>query len=78
MNLRGLASRKLIRDEEACVECGACVGQCRSGALFTDRISGCVLFDRAVCVSCRLCVPACSYRALRLVDEGGPGTGGHR
>ncbi|MFO8073201.1 MAG: 4Fe-4S binding protein [Polyangia bacterium] len=63
------AARYPIRDEELCVHCGACVGQCRSGALTVEGRERRVGFHPERCVACELCVPACSYGALELLGE---------
>jgi len=54
------------KNDERCVECGACVGVCPSEALTLDRPSMKVLFDADRCVACGECVPACPVRAMEL------------
>ncbi len=51
-------------NEEKCIQCGACVGFCPTGALHHDRPSMKVLFDEDKCVACELCLTACLTRAM--------------
>ena len=58
-------AQDVVRNEEACVHCGACIAVCPSGAFSVgpdDRI----IFDPASCVGCGLCVPACPPRAMEV------------
>ena len=64
-----LPARNIVRDEELCVHCGACVGQCPSGAFEVDRASGRVSLVGERCIACELCLPACSYGALESLDD---------
>ncbi len=55
----------VIRDEEECVHCGACVSICPTGTFrFEDWV---VVADSGKCIQCGACVVACPHRALRLV-----------
>jgi ferredoxin len=55
----------VIRDEEECVHCGACVAICPTGTFrFEDWR---VLTDVGRCIQCGACVVACPHRALKLV-----------
>ena len=67
---QGVRFQKLFqdirRDEESCVECGACVGVCPSGALSLERPSMKVALDADRCVACHECVKACPVRAIEL------------
>lgn len=63
----------LIRNEDACVHCGACAGICPSGAFTIDPECFEVAFDMAGCILCGLCVQVCCYGAIRpVVKFGGP------
>ena len=64
-----LPVQNLVWDEERCVGCGACVGQCPARAFRVEAASGRVVFDDEKCVACELCVPACSYGAVQPVSE---------
>ena len=58
--------RRVIQlDEEACIECGACVSLCPTEALrLTEDYS--LELDEDKCVYCEACVPACPVRALKV------------
>jgi len=58
--------RTVVRDDEVCTDCGACVVVCPSGALFMDLDSREVHFDAEKCVACGACVPACPPRAMSI------------
>jgi L-aspartate semialdehyde sulfurtransferase ferredoxin len=62
-----LPSRNLWWDEEACVHCTACVGQCLPGAFRVDAKTRQVVFDAEKCIACGLCLPACAYGAVAPV-----------
>lgn len=52
-------------DRESCLDCGACLSLCPSGALHHTEDKT-VELDESKCVYCELCIPACPARALRL------------
>lgn len=55
----------VIRDEDECVHCGACVSVCPTGTFrFNDWL---VVADSGKCIQCGACVTGCPQRALRLV-----------
>lgn len=56
-------------DEEACVDCGACVSLCPTDALTIDEDYSIVL-DEEKCVYCKECIPACPVKALEIKDLG--------
>jgi len=57
----------VVRDENRCTQCGACVVVCPTGALrVDDRNSQIVVFDSDRCIACELCVPACPPRAMKV------------
>ncbi|MGC8816333.1 MAG: 4Fe-4S binding protein [Candidatus Hadarchaeum sp.] len=66
---KGLEVKEIKRairlDRESCIDCGACLSLCPSGALYQDK-DNTVLLDEDKCVYCELCVPACPVRALEL------------
>ena len=64
-----LPLKNLVRHEQLCVHCGACVGQCRSRAFSVDPVTAEVVFDHTRCIACELCIPACSYGALESVSD---------
>jgi L-aspartate semialdehyde sulfurtransferase ferredoxin len=59
-------SQDVVRDEERCTSCGACVTICPSGAFELDRITREVRFDNEKCLACELCIKACPPRAMKL------------
>jgi ferredoxin len=54
------------KDDESCVDCGACVAVCPSSALVLERPSMRVALRADACVACGECVPACPVRAIEL------------
>lgn len=67
---QGIATQELekdvVRDDEVCTQCGACVTICPTDALRKDPVTQEVLFDAEECVACELCVPACPPRAMTV------------
>lgn len=53
-------------DAKKCTHCGACVGQCPTGALAVDPTTWRVALDSEKCIACQYCVPACPYRAISV------------
>jgi len=51
-------------DSEKCTHCGACVGQCPTGALYVEADTRHVVLDSEKCIACQQCVPACPYGAI--------------
>lgn len=62
-------SQKIIRDEDKCTDCTACVGQCISEALTVDQVSFRLMYHVDKCIACKLCIPACAFGALEPIDE---------
>ncbi len=58
--------RDVVRDEEKCTHCGACINICPTGALSMDVETREVSFDPDKCVACGLCVPVCPPRAMSV------------
>ena len=61
--------RKLVeKDDDKCIDCGACVSICPMDALTLDEAHTVVL-DEEKCngITCGLCVDACPQRAIRLL-----------
>ncbi len=57
-------SKDIIRDEERCTHCGACVVICPTGALSLDKTTMKVDFNSEKCIACELCVKPCPPRAM--------------
>ena len=64
---RGVRLEALKRDvhlrEDRCTHCGACIGQCPSGAL-TMTAEYEVKLDPKKCIACGHCAIACTYDAV--------------
>jgi len=61
--------RFIQRDVDKCTHCGACVGQCPTGALRVHPNTCEVDFDAKKCILCELCVPACMYGAMTITHQ---------
>jgi ferredoxin len=59
-------SRDVVRNEERCTSCGACVTVCPAGAFEVDLSTRQVTFDNEKCLACELCIKACPPRAMEL------------
>ncbi len=59
---------KMKRDEEKCVQCGACTAVCRTDALCIDRATMDVNFVPERCVACGICKIACPVKAMSGVS----------
>jgi ferredoxin len=57
-------SKEVVRDEDRCTHCGACVTVCPTEALYVDKKTMKVIFDAEKCIACELCVKACPPRAM--------------
>jgi ferredoxin len=59
-------SKDVIRIEEKCTHCGACLAVCPTEAMTVDRETWEVIFDPQKCIGCELCLPACPPRAMEV------------
>ena len=59
-------SQDVLRNEERCTHCGACVAICPSGAFELDPVTRRVNFYNEKCVACGLCIKACPPRAMEV------------
>jgi len=59
-------SQDVVRNEERCTHCGACVAICPTGAFSVDPKTRKVLFDNTKCVACEMCLKGCPPRAMEL------------
>lgn len=59
-------SQDIIRIEDHCTHCGACVAVCPTKSLHTRKSTQEVIFDSAKCIGCELCIPACPPRAMEV------------
>ena len=58
--------RTVVRDDDICTDCGACLVVCPSGALAIDLDTREVGFHADKCVACGACVPVCPPRAMSI------------
>ena len=59
-------SQDVIRNEERCTHCGACVTLCPTNAFEVDPKTRRVKFVDEKCVACGICIQACPPRAMEL------------
>ncbi len=59
-------AQEVIRDENKCIHCSACITLCPSGALTVNRETMEVVFNENDCLICRECVKACPQRAMEV------------
>ena len=59
-------SQDVLRNEERCTHCGACVTICPTGAFELDPITRWVNFHDEKCLACGLCIKACPPRAMEV------------
>jgi len=59
-------SHSVLRNEERCTNCGACITICPTKAFSLDTATRLVSFDNNRCVACGLCIKACPPRAMEL------------
>jgi L-aspartate semialdehyde sulfurtransferase ferredoxin len=59
-------SQNVLRNDERCSHCGACVTFCPVGAFQLDPTTRRIHFDNDLCIACGLCIPACPPRAMEF------------
>ena len=59
-------SQDVIRNEQRCTHCGACITICPTGAFELDPITRWVNFHDEKCLACGLCIKACPPRAMEV------------
>ncbi len=59
-------SQEINRDEETCIQCGACTGICPTKALYIDPETREVIFEPESCRGCELCVAICPVNAMGI------------
>ncbi len=57
-------SEDVVRDEDKCTHCGACVTMCPVEALIVDPDTRRIDFDHDLCIGCGICVDICPPRAM--------------
>jgi NAD-dependent dihydropyrimidine dehydrogenase PreA subunit len=56
-------------DKELCVDCGACVSVCPTGAVHFEEDRS-VTINQSKCIQCALCVDSCPRFAIKLMQGG--------
>ncbi len=59
-------SQDVVRNEERCTHCGACVTICPAGAFELEPLTRHVKFYNEKCLACELCIKACPPRAMEV------------
>jgi L-aspartate semialdehyde sulfurtransferase ferredoxin len=59
-------SQNVLRNEERCTHCGACVSFCPVGAFQLDPATRRITFNNDLCIACGLCIRACPPRAMEF------------
>ena len=59
-------SQNVLRNEERCTHCGACITICPTAAFELDPATRRVAFFDDRCIACALCIKACPPRAMEL------------
>jgi len=59
-------SQDVIRNEDRCIHCGACVTICPTYAFEVDSQTREIRFHDEKCVACGLCIKACPPRAMEV------------
>jgi electron transfer flavoprotein alpha subunit len=57
-----------VRISDACIGCGACVGECPYGAIDMGPDNKAVV-NPSICVDCEKCIAVCPVEAITLPDE---------
>jgi len=57
----------VIKDEDLCIDCGACIALCPTKCFSLDE-NGKHVYDEDLCVLCKNCIDACPRRALKLPE----------
>lgn len=59
-------AKDVLRNEERCTQCGACVTSCPVGAFIVDQATRRIEFDESKCIACELCIRSCPIRAMEV------------
>ncbi|MHC1593269.1 MAG: 4Fe-4S binding protein [Methermicoccaceae archaeon] len=55
----------VVKDENACIHCGACISVCPV-SVFSFGEDGSVVANEEECIMCGACITMCPVRALRI------------
>ena len=58
--------KRIDRDDDSCIHCGACVSICPTGVFSHNRDTWDVELDVNRCIACRSCIDACPLHALSV------------
>jgi ferredoxin len=58
--------QNVLRNENRCTHCGACITICPTGAFELDPVTRYIAFNGDKCIACGLCLKACPPRAMEL------------
>ncbi len=59
-------SQDVIRNDERCTHCGACITICPTGAFDLNPVTRRVNFYTEKCIACGICIKACPPRAMEV------------
>lgn len=59
-------SQDVVRNEERCTHCGACITICPAGAFDLDPQTRKITFRDEKCLACGICIKACPPRAMEV------------
>ena len=61
-----LLEQEVLWDEKKCIDCGACVSICPTGALALDKVTYELKLNYEKCIVCGNCVEACPLGAIKV------------
>ncbi len=59
--------KMIQKNNEKCIDCGACVVHCPVKAITVDKNYN-VVFDEKECIGCKNCVKVCPTKAVEILD----------
>ena len=66
----GVEAQRLSKDvkwlKDRCTHCTACTSLCPTHALWVERDTMMVSFDREKCIACEMCITVCPYSAMEV------------